>query len=210
MTLWKTALAEMPLIAILRGIDPARAADVAQVLVEAGFRMIEVPLNSPSPLSSIEAIARHCDKDILVGAGTVLTESDVDRVVDAGGKLIVAPNMDLAVGTRAQNVGVYWCPGVATPTEAFAALSHGASALKFFPAELIPPPAISAMRAVLPKDATIAAVGGITPDTMGGYRAAGTHAFGLGSALFKPEYTLAEIGDRARTFVAACHALDAG
>lgn len=210
MTTWGRTLAEMPLIAILRGLDPARAVEVATVLVEAGFRMIEVPLNSPDPFTSIEAIARKFGQDVMVGAGTVLAEDDVDRVVDVGGQIIVAPNMNADVGRRSRQAGAYWCPGVATPTEAFEALSQGASALKFFPAELIPPPAIAAMRAVLPKDATIAAVGGITPETMGGYHAVGTQAFGLGSALFKPDYTLADIRSRASAFVEAYRALDAG
>ncbi len=198
-----TALAENPLIAILRGLKPENALAVSDTLVETGFRIIEVPLNSPDPLESITQIAaRHGDRAV-VGAGTVLSVAQVEEVADVGGRIIVSPNMNLDVGRAAVARGLYWCPGVMTPTEAFAALDLGASVLKFFPAEMVPPPSISAVRAVLPKDAVIAAVGGITPTTMAPYHAAGVNGFGLGSALFKPEYSLAEIGRRARAFVDA-------
>lgn len=203
MSLWHRALEENPLIAILRGLDPAKAVDVADVLVDAGFRIIEVPLNSPEPLKSIEAIASKHGQHVIVGAGTVLTEQDVTDVSAAGGTIIVSPNMKPAVGTRALELGARWCPGVLTPTEAFDALELGASVLKFFPAELVPPNAIAAMRAVLPKDAVVAAVGGITPETMRTYSEAGANSFGLGSALFKPSYSVEEIGKRAQSFVAA-------
>ena len=197
------ALKATPLIAILRGLDPDRAVAVAEVLVEAGFRVIEVPLNSPAPLTSIERIARRVGDDALIGAGTVLTETDMASVADAGGRIIVAPNMNPALGAAAVARGLAWCPGVMTPTEAFAALDIGAQVLKLFPAEMIPPKAVAAMRAVLPREALVAAVGGITPEGMAAYRAAGTDAFGLGSALFKPDYTLEDISLRARRFVAA-------
>ncbi|MBV0912783.1 2-dehydro-3-deoxy-6-phosphogalactonate aldolase [Anianabacter salinae] len=200
MTDLRAALAVNPLIAILRGLDPDKAAPVADVLVDAGLRIIEVPLNSPAPLTSIERIVERHGDNALIGAGTVLTAEDVEAVAGAGGRLIVAPNMDPAVGRAATERGMLWCPGVATPTEAFAALSLGAAMLKFFPAEMIPPQAISAMRAVLPKTAIVAVVGGITPDTMAPYRAAGADAFGIGSALFKPGYGLDEIADRASRF----------
>lgn len=203
MMLWEQALKENPLIAILRSLQPERALDVAEVLVEAGFRIIEVPLNSPDALSSIRQIAQRYGDQVVVGAGTVLTAEAASAVCEAGGKIIVAPNMDPRVGARAQELGAKWCPGVLTPTEAFAALEHGAAVLKIFPAELAPPKAISAMRAVLPKDAIVAAVGGITPDTMADYRAAGANSFGLGSALFKPSYDLAELKQRAEAFVTA-------
>ncbi len=198
-----TALHENPLIAILRGLDADRALEVAGVLVDAGFRIIEVPLNSPDPLASIERIAQEFGDDIVVGAGTVLTVDDTSSVYDAGGQIIVAPNMDPRVGARALELGAKWCPGVLTPTEAFSALEHGASVLKIFPAELAPPKAISAMRAVLPKDAVVAAVGGITPETMADYQKAGANSFGLGSALFKPSYDLSELRSRAEGFVSA-------
>ena len=201
MTLWDNALADNPLIAILRGLSPARAIEVADVLVGAGVRIIEVPLNSPDPLISIRLIAEKYGDRVIIGAGTVLTSDDVTAVVEAGGKVIVCPNMNPRVGERATELGANWCPGVMTPTEAFAALDLGASVLKFFPAELVPPKAISAMRAVLPKAAIVAAVGGITPDTMAEYRKAGTDSFGLGSALFKPEYDMKDLNRRATAFV---------
>jgi 2-dehydro-3-deoxyphosphogalactonate aldolase len=195
------ALKQNPLIAILRGLDPDCALDVAGVLMDAGFRIIEVPLNSPDALTSIERIAHKFGDDVVVGVGTVLTGDDVSAVRDVGGQIIVAPNMNPKVGALAGALGMKWCPGVLTPTEAFAALEWGASVLKVFPAELAPPKAISAMRAVLPKEAIVAVVGGITPDTMGGYRQAGADSFGLGSALFKPSYDLSELKLRAEAFV---------
>lgn len=203
MNLWNAAFAENPLIAILRGLEPARAIAVADVLVETGFRIIEVPLNSPDPLASIRLIAKKYAENVVVGAGTVLSADDVSAVVDAGGQIIVAPNMNPRVGAKALELGVKWCPGVATPSEAFEALELGAKLLKFFPAEIITPSALRAMRAVLPKQAQVAVVGGITPETMNDYLAAGANSFGLGSALFKPEYEVDEIRDRALAFVNA-------
>jgi 2-dehydro-3-deoxyphosphogalactonate aldolase len=203
MTLWDTAFAKNPLIAILRGLAPDRAIGVADVLVDAGFRIIEVPLNSPDPLTSIRLIAQKHGDRVIVGAGTVLTPDDVTAVVEAGGQIIVSPNMNPRVGARAIKLGAIWCPGVMTPTEAFTALDLGATVLKFFPAELVPPKAIAALRAVLPKDALVAAVGGITPQTMADYLGAGANSFGLGSALFKPEYDLQDIERRATAFVRA-------
>jgi 2-dehydro-3-deoxyphosphogalactonate aldolase len=203
MTKLVQALATTPLIAILRGLDPEQAPDVADVLVEAGFRVIEVPLNSPSPLHSIERIAQRVGDTAIVGAGTVLTEKDMLSVADAGGQIIVAPNMNTSLGVVTVRKGLAWCPGVMTPSEAFEALEIGACVLKLFPAEMIPPKAVAAMRAVLPRDALVAAVGGITPD-----RIAGTDAFGLGSALFKPDYALDEIAQRAKRFVHAAAVLE--
>ena len=208
MTAFSDALATSPLIAILRGLDPEKAIAVADVLVEAGFRVIEVPLNSPSPLVSIERIAHRFGETCIVGAGTVLTETDMASVADAGGRIIVAPNMNPALGVAAVGKGLAWCPGVMTPTEAFNALGIGASVLKFFPVEMIPPSGVGAMRAVLPRDAVVAAVGGITPEGMAIYRNAGTDAFGLGSALFKPDYSLDDIARRAKRFVVAAHELE--
>ncbi len=203
MTLWQDVLKDNAMIAILRGLEPERAVEVADVLVDAGFRIIEVPLNSPSPLVSIEAIAQKHGHSTIVGAGTVLSADDVTGVVDAGGRIIVSPNMNEVVGKRAQELDAHWCPGVMTPTEAFAALELGAAMLKFFPAEIIPPKAIAAMRAVLPASAVVAAVGGITPQGMAPYHEAGADGFGLGSALFKPAYSTDDIAERARAFVAA-------
>ena len=203
MSLWEASIAENPLIAILRGLAPDQAIPVAEVLVEAGFRFIEVPLNSPEPLKSISAIAQKFGDKVVAGAGTVLSADDVTDVVETGGQLIVAPNMDSRVGNRARELGASWCPGVATPTEAFAALELGAAILKLFPAELIPPKGVKAMRAVLPTDVSIAMVGGITPETMHDYLDAGANSFGLGSALFKPEYEIDEIRQRAMSFITA-------
>ena len=203
MSLWEASIAENPLIAILRGLAPDRAIPVAEVLVEAGFRFIEVPLNSPEPLKSISAIAQKFGDKVVAGAGTVLSADDVTDVVETGGQLIVAPNMDSRVGNRARELGASWCPGVATPTEAFAALELGAAMLKLFPAELIPPKGVKAMRAVLPADVSIAMFGGITPETMHDYLDAGANSFGLGSALFKPEYEIDEIRQRAMSFITA-------
>ena len=204
-----THLKEMPAIAIIRGVTPDEAIDIGHAIYEAGISIIEVPLNSPEPLKSIEAIAdKHGDK-IVVGAGTVLAENQVTDVVNAGGQIIVSPNLNTAVGKRTLELGAKWCPGVMTPTEAFLALDHGASILKFFPAELVPPRGIAAARAVLPKDVVVAAVGGITPETMVDYYNAGSNGFGLGSALFKPDYTLEEIKRRATEFIKAFRALDA-
>jgi 2-dehydro-3-deoxyphosphogalactonate aldolase len=202
------ALASAPLIAILRGLLPENAIEVADVLVATGFRVIEVPLNSPSPLLSIERIAQRFGDTTIVGAGTVLTESDLFSVANAGGRIIVSPNMNPALGAATVAKGLAWCPGVMTPSEAFAALDIGAHVLKFFPAEMIPPKAISSMRAVLPPEAIVAAVGGITPEAMPAYRMAGTDAFGLGSALFKPDYSLSDIAIRAKRFVDAVAALE--
>ncbi len=207
MTALRAALADLPLIAILRGLVPDAADAVSDALVDAGFRIIEVPLNSPDALVSIERIAkRHGDRAV-VGAGTVLTAQMATAVADAGGQIIVTPNMNPAVGAATLAAGMDWCPGVMTPTEAFAALDHGAAMLKIFPAELVPPTAVKAMRAVLPKAATVAAVGGIAPDTMRAYRNAGADGFGLGSALFRPDYDARDVAQRAAVFVSAWEAL---
>ncbi|WP_170395862.1 2-dehydro-3-deoxy-6-phosphogalactonate aldolase [Ruegeria arenilitoris] len=201
------ALAQNPLIAILRGLAPEYARPVSDVLFDTGFRIIEVPLNSPDPLESITQIVAKHGAQAIVGAGTVLTTDQVAAVADAGGRIIVSPNMNPDVGRAAVARGLYWCPGVMTPSEAFTALDIGASVLKFFPAEMMPPVAIAAMRAVLPADAIIAAVGGITPDTMASYHAAGVDGYGLGSALFKPSYTLDDIRRRARAFTSVMEEL---
>lgn len=198
-----TAFAKNPLIAILRGLEPENALPVSDTLYDSGFRIIEVPLNSPDPFVSIQQIAKRHGEGAIVGAGTVLNVNQVEAVADAGSRIIVSPNMNPDVGRAAVARGLYWCPGVMTPSEAFAALELGASVLKFFPAEMVPPNAIAAMRAVLPQDAVVAAVGGISPDNMAPYRAAGVNGFGLGSALFKPDYTLDDISRRARAFTDA-------
>lgn len=200
-------LREMPLVAILRGIEPADAAAVASVLVEAGIAIIEVPLNSPQPLLSIARMVEACGDDAVIGAGTVLDASAVARVADVGGRLIVAPNCDARVIRAAKAAGLSVTPGVMTPTEAFAGLDLGADALKLFPAEILPPATVKAFRAVLPPATRLLAVGGIEPANMAGYWQAGAAGFGIGSALFKPGKPIAEIAGDARAFVAAMRGL---
>jgi 2-dehydro-3-deoxyphosphogalactonate aldolase len=203
----KSYLTKLPLVAILRGLTPANAEAVGHALVEAGFRVIEVPLNSPEPFRSIEALSKAMPDDVLIGAGTVLDPGDVDRVRDAGGSLIVMPHSDLDVVRRAKELGLVCTPGVATPTEGFAALKAGADALKLFPAEAMPPHVVKAWRAVLPKDALVVPVGGIKPETMKAYVDAGADGFGLGSALFTPQMPAEEVGRNAHAFADAWAAL---
>jgi 2-dehydro-3-deoxyphosphogalactonate aldolase len=200
----------LPLVAILRGLKPENAEAVGNALVEAGFRIIEVPLNSPEPFRSIETLAKSMPKDVLVGAGTVLEPDLVNGVHDMGGKLIVMPHADTDVIRRAKDLGLVCTPGVATPTEAFAALKAGADAIKIFPAEATPPAVVKAWRAVLPKDAIVIPVGGIKPDTMKSYVDAGADGFGLGSALFTPAMSVEEIRRNADDFAKAWRAMRAG
>jgi 2-dehydro-3-deoxyphosphogalactonate aldolase len=196
-------LTPTPLIAILRGVRPQEADTIASILVEAGFGVVEVPLNSPEPLVSIETIARKWAGRILVGAGTVLLSDEVDRAAGAGAKLVVAPNADPAVIERALEFGLAVLPGVATPTEAFGALAHGASGLKLFPAEAISPEVVKAWRSVLPKETPLFPVGGISPERIAPYRKAGAAGFGIGSALYRPGAMPAEVEKAAKAFVAA-------
>jgi 2-dehydro-3-deoxyphosphogalactonate aldolase len=196
-------LAPLPLVAILRGVTPDEALAIGEALVGAGFRAIEVPLNSPEPLASIRALADAFGERALIGAGTVRDPADVARIAAAGGRLVVMPHGDAAVIGAAKGRGLLCVPGVATPTEAFAALDAGADALKLFPAEALPPAVVKAWRAVLPEDVWLLPVGGIRPDSMAPYLAAGANGFGLGSALYKPGMTSAEVAANARTFVHA-------
>ncbi len=196
-------LAELPLIAILRGIAPDEAVPVGLALAEAGFRIIEVPLNSPQPLRSIELLARALGSHCLVGAGTVMSAAQVAAVEQAGGRLIVMPHGDPAVIRAAKSQGLHCAPGVATPTEGFAALAAGADALKLFPAELLSPPVLKALRAVFPSDTLFLPVGGITPQNLAAYAAAGASGFGLGSALYKPGLAIGQVQANARAFVEA-------
>ncbi|HEX8779446.1 MAG TPA: 2-dehydro-3-deoxy-6-phosphogalactonate aldolase [Rhodanobacter sp.] len=196
----------LPLVAILRGLAPDEAVATGRAIVEAGFRMLEVPLNSPRPIDSIARLATALGDNVLVGAGTVMTPADVDAVATAGGRLIVMPHADTTVIRAAKAAGMLCVPGVATPTEAFAALEAGADALKLFPAEQSAPAVLKAWRAVLPREVPVLPVGGITPDTMAPWLAAGATGFGIGSALYAPGRTLEETSRRARAFAQAWQA----
>ena len=196
------AMAQLPLIAILRGLTPAEAPAIGQALVDSGFALMEVPLNSPEPLQSIAALTQLFPQT-LIGAGTVLNTQQVQAVHAAGGRLVVSPNFNPAVVAQALALGMVVLPGVATPSEAFAALDAGAHGLKLFPAEMISPATVKALRAVLPQEAALMPVGGITPDNMTAYRAAGASGFGLGSALFAPGRSAQQVCDSAAEFVRA-------
>ena len=195
--------AEMPIIAILRGIKPDEAVAIGEALVEAGVRILEVPLNSPEPFDSIERLVQAVGGRASVGAGTVLSVEDVDRVEQAGGRIVVSPNCDVAVIQRTREHGLVSLPGCLTPTEAFAALKAGAHAVKLFPGELVGPPVAKAMAAVLPKSTRLIIVGGVSADTVGHWRGAPVHGFGIGSSLYKPGRSAAEVGEQARAFVQA-------
>jgi len=179
-------LRPLPLVAVLRGITPDEIEAIGEALVDNGFRILEVPLNSPDPFESIARLARRFGDRCLTGAGTVLKVEDVARVADAGGKLIVMPHGDVAIVREAKRLGLVCLPGVATTTEAFAALDAGADGLKMFPAEQLSPAVLKAWRAVLPKDTLVFPVGGIRPDNMAPYWAVGANGFGTGSNLYQP------------------------
>ncbi len=198
------------LVAILRGLKPGEAVAIGQAVFDAGIEAIEVPLNSPEPFVSIAGIVAALPKTALVGAGTVLTAADVDALAKAGGRLLVSPNIDAEVMARAMHHGMVTMPGVFTPTEAFLAIRLGASALKFFPASVLGAGGISAMRAVLPADTVVGAVGGVSEKDFAGYKSAGVTAFGLGSSLFKPGMSVDEVATRARAAVTAWDAAFGG
>ena len=200
-------LARLPLIAILRGVRPDEVLAIGQTLVDAGFAIIEVPLNSPEPMESIRLLAQCFGADVLVGAGTVTTPAQVTEVAAAGGRIIVMPHGDAEVIRAAKAAQLICTPGIATPTEGFAALAAGADALKLFPAEMLTPKVLKAMRSVLPKGTLFLPVGGITPETMEAYVQAGAAGFGLGSALYKPGAGAEEVGRNARAFTTAWRAL---
>ncbi len=199
---FEAAMRELPLVAILRGVKPAEAPAIGEVLVEAGFRLIEVPLNSPQPLDSIAALRRRFP-DAVIGAGTVLTAVEVRDVASAGGELVVAPNFDREVVEETVRLGLASLPGILTPTEAFAALKAGAHGLKLFPAELASPAAVKALLAVLPKGTPLIPVGGVGADNMAVWRAAGAAGFGLGSSLYRPGDDAATVRVKATTIVSA-------
>jgi len=200
-------LKDLPLIAILRGVTPDEIVAVGRALYDAGFRVIEIPLNSPQPFESIRRLTAELGESCLIGAGTVLTEAQVAEVDAAGGRLIVSPNANLAVIRASKAAGLVSAPGVATPSEGFAALDAGADSLKLFPAEQLGPAVVKAWRAVFPKERALLPVGGITPDNMGPYVAAGANGFGLGSALYKPGLNAAQVSANAQAFAAGWQAV---
>jgi 2-dehydro-3-deoxyphosphogalactonate aldolase len=197
------AFRRCPLIAILRGVRPEEVVGIGETLVDAGFSLIEVPLNSPDPLDSVARLSTALAGRAVIGAGTVLREEDVAAVQAAGGTMIVSPNTNIAVIEATASAGLVSLPGISTPSEAFAALDAGATALKLFPAEGSSPAVLKAMRAVLPSNVRVLPVGGITPENLAPWRNAGAAGFGLGSALYVPGLTADEVGIRARKFIAA-------
>jgi 2-dehydro-3-deoxyphosphogalactonate aldolase len=199
-------LDQCPLVAIVRGITPAEAEATGDAMYEAGIRIIEVPLNSPEPFDSIERLAARFGERMLVGAGTVLAAADVDRVRNVGGRIIVSPDTNIDVIAASAAAGMVASPGYFTPSEAFAAIRAGATALKLFPAEAATPAVLKAQRAVLPKDIPILAVGGIKPDNMRPWLDAGARGFGLGGGLYQPGQSPAETRDKAQAYVAGLQA----
>jgi 2-dehydro-3-deoxyphosphogalactonate aldolase len=204
--LFHDRLAACPLVAVLRGITPDEVEAVGDVLIEAGMTIIEIPLNSPDPCTSIARLARRHGTRALIGAGTVLTVDEVAQVADAGGQIMVSPHTNPAVIRASVAAGIVSIPGYFTPSEAFTALEAGAHGLKLFPAEGASPAFLQAQRAVLPKDLRVLAVGGITPAVMPGWLAAGASGFGLGSSLYRPGKTVAAVATDAQAFVAAVRA----
>lgn len=196
-----------PLIAILRGLKPAETEAVVGALIEEGFTAIEIPLNSPEPFKSIEMAVKMAPEHCLIGAGTVLTVEDVKRLADVGGRLMVSPNVEPDVISGAAALGMVTMPGVFTPTEALAAARAGATGLKFFPASVLGPAGIQAIRAVLPAELEIAAVGGVSEKNFGDYAAIGLRSFGLGSSLYKVGMAAGEVRARARITIEAYDAV---
>lgn len=203
MTVLQSFLDRLPLVAILRGVTPEEVVAVGDVLVDAGFAIVEVPLNSPRPLESIQRLHAKFGEEILVGAGTVTSPAQVKDVAAAGGRLIVMPHGEGEVVRAAKSAELVCVPGIATPTEGFAALANGADALKLFPAELLTPAVLKAMRTVFPSAVRFLPVGGITPDSMASYVAAGAAGFGLGGALYRRGDDPSRVAANARDFVAA-------
>jgi len=200
-------LKRWPLVAILRGIKPAEALEFGAMLVETGFTIIEVPLNSPEPYASIVRLAKRLGDRALVGAGTVTDWEQVTRIADAGGRVIVMPHADERVVEAAKRRNLFVVPGFSTPTEAFRMIQAGADAIKLFPAEANPPRVLKALRAVLPTEVPILPVGGITPQNMNDYWVAGADGFGLGSALYKPGMSVEQVTQSAADFRVALQAL---
>lgn len=197
------AMSRLPLLAILRGIPPEEAEAVTDALIASGFAIIEVPLNSPDPYSSIEMLAKKYGDRAIIGAGTVLRPSEVERVKAAGGTIIVSPNFSEKVVDATKKAGLISVPGVFTPTEAFAALEAGADALKIFPGDAISPKVVKALRAVLPAETQLVVTGGVGADNLGEFLNAGANGAGIGSALYKPGKSLADVTADAGRFAAA-------
>lgn len=191
------------LVAILRGVKPDEIAAIGDALVEAGFEAIEIPLNSPDPFRSIETLAKRVPAGVLAGAGTVLTPADVQRLHDVGGRLLVTPNVDPDVIRKSVELGMVSMPGCFTATEALLAIKSGASALKFFPASALGPSGVNAIRAILPKDAVIGAVGGVADADFASWMKIGVKTFGLGSSLYKPGATASEVAAMASRAIKA-------
>lgn len=201
--LFNQYFSQCPLVAIIRGVTPSEAADIGRALFEGGIRIVEVPLNSPDPFSSIRAIAGALGDTALVGAGTVIDPADVARVKDAGGRIIVSPNMNPAVIRATVESGLVSSPGIFTPSEAFTALESGAHMIKLFPAEAASPKVVKSLRAVLPKEVILLVVGGVTPESVGGWLDAGADGFGLGGGLYKPGQSVEDTVRKARAYVEA-------
>ncbi|MBR7801067.1 2-dehydro-3-deoxy-6-phosphogalactonate aldolase [Undibacterium fentianense] len=200
-------MSSLPLLAILRGVQTSECLAIADALVDAGFRCIEIPLNSPQAMKSIELLAKHFPDDVLFGAGTVMTETQVEQVYQSGGRLIVMPHTDIGVIGAAKRRGMICAPGVATLTEAFSALEAGADALKLFPSESVPPAVLRAWRTVLPPDALCLPVGGVKPEDMAAYIDAGASGFGLGSNLYRPGNSSESVSNNAHGYIAALKAI---
>jgi|SRR5215207_1883940 len=200
---FEDAFRQMPVIAILRGVKPTEAMAIAEAVLESGIRVIEIPLNSPDPLTSIRQVADGLAGRAVVGAGTVLSEAEVDQVVESGGRIIVSPNMNPQVIRKTKTRGLVSAPGIMTPSEAFAALAAGADVLKMFPGELFTMPIIRAVAAVLPKTSVLVLVGGVTPDAIGAFRGSPLAGFGVGSSIYKPGMTAADVKVKAAKFAGA-------
>jgi 2-dehydro-3-deoxyphosphogalactonate aldolase len=203
LTRWHEAIAELPLVAILRGLKPHEALPIGEALIEAGFKIVEVPLNSPQPFDSIGLLARHLGPKAIVGAGTVLKVSEVERLSEVGGQVCISPNTNPDVILKAKALGLISFPAFFTATEAFLAIESGADALKLFPAELSGPTGLKALKAVLPPDVPIFAVGGVDPLNMGGYIKVGAKGFGIGSGVYTPGDTPETVFTKAKAFVEA-------
>ncbi|MEX0959398.1 MAG: 2-dehydro-3-deoxy-6-phosphogalactonate aldolase [Burkholderiales bacterium] len=206
-TIFSDWLAKFPLVAILRGVKPGEVAAIGDVLVETGFCIIEVPLNSPEPFASIVKLSKRFGDDVLIGAGTVTDWAQVAKIADAGGRIVVMPHSDERVVEAAKRRDIFVLPGFATPTEAFRMIDAGADGLKLFPAEAYPPKVLKSLRAVLPANVPVLPVGGITPKSIKDYREAGASGFGLGSALYKPGSTAKQVAQAAADFRFAVDAL---